>query len=129
MQDSQAATELMAGEVRADRRACAPGDLHRMLLEVSHATASHRDLKSLLCDLAGILRRVAHFDRLAIVLHDPEREVMRLHTIVSVGPTSASDLELPVPASPAGIVWRTQRPLVIPRVADETRFPDVVGIL
>ena len=43
----------MVSEARADHRACAPGNLHRMLLDVSHATASHRDLQSLLSDLAG----------------------------------------------------------------------------
>ncbi len=116
-------------EARADHRACAPGNLHRMLLDVSHATASHRDLKSLLSDLAGLLRRVARFDRLAIVLHDPERDVMRLHTIVSLEPTFIADLELPVRESPAGIVWQTQRPLVVPRIDDETRFAEVRRIL
>src|SRR5438105_12678838 len=59
--------DAMLSEARADHRACAPGNLHRMLLDVSHATASHRDLKSLLCDLAGLLRRVARFDRLDAV--------------------------------------------------------------
>src|SRR5438094_6117755 len=100
-----------------------------MLLDVLHATASHRDLQSLLCDLAGLLRRIAHFDRLAIVLHDPERDLMRLHTIVSIEPTAMADLELPVPESPAGVVWQTQRPLVVPRIDAETRFPEVCGIL
>src|SRR6059036_3478590 len=121
--------DAMVSEARADHRACAPGNLHRMLLDVSHATASHRDLKSLLCDLAGLLRRVARFDRLAIVLHDPERDVMRLHTIVSLEPTFTTDLELPVPESPAGLVWETQRPLVVPRIDGETRFPEVRRIL
>jgi len=121
--------DAIVSEPRGDHRACAPGNLYRMLLDVSHATASHRDLKSLLSDLAGLLRRVARFDRLAIVLHDPEREVMRLHTIVSLEPTFASDLELPVPESPAGLVWQTQRPLVVPRVDDETRFAEVARIL
>src|SRR5262249_58017548 len=101
-------------EARADRRACASGNLHRMLLDVTHATASHRDLKSLLCDLAGRLRPVARFDVLAIVLHDPERDLMRLHTVVSLEPTFTSDLELPVAEAPAGPVWTTQRPLVAP---------------
>ena len=91
-----------------------------MLLDVSHATVSHRDLKSLLSNLASLLRRVAHFDRLAIVLHDPERDVMRLHTIVSRAPTFPADLELPVSGWPAGLVWQSQRPLVVPRVEDET---------
>jgi len=114
---------------RADHRACAPGNLHRMLLDVSHATASHRDLKSLLSDLAGLLRRVARFDRLALVLHDPERDLMRLHTIVSLEPTFITDIELPVPESPAGLVWQTQRPLVVPRIDGETRFAEVRRIL
>ena len=121
--------DAMVSEARADHRACAPGNLHRMLLDVSHATASHRDLKSLLGDLAGLLRRVARFDRLAIVLHDPERDVMRLHTIVSLEPTFTTDLELPVPESPAGLVWQTQRPLVVPRIDRETRFAEVRRIL
>ncbi|TMA48435.1 MAG: GAF domain-containing protein [Deltaproteobacteria bacterium] len=119
----------MVSEARADHRACAPGNLHRMLLDVSHATASHRDLKSLLGDLAGLLRRVARFDRLALVLHDPERDRMRLHTIVSLEPTFTRDLELPVPESAAGLVWQTQRPLVVPRIDRETRFPEVRRIL
>src|SRR5436309_3207329 len=114
---------------RDEHRACAAGNLHRMLLDVSHATASHRDLQSLLRDLAGLLRRVARFDRLAIVLHDPERDVMRLHTIVSLEPTFTTDLELPVPESPAGLVWQTQRPLVVPRIDRETRFAEVRRIL
>jgi len=100
-----------------------------MLLDVSHATASHRDLKSLLSDLAGLLRRVARFDRLALVLHDPERDLMRLHTIVSLEPTFTTDIELPVPESPAGLVWQTQRPLVVPRIDGETRFAEVRRIL
>src|SRR5881296_1646062 len=121
--------DAMLSEARADHRACAPGNLHRMLLDVSHATASHRDLKSLLSDLAGLLRRVARFDRLALVLHDPERDLMRLHTIVSLEPTFTTDIELPVPESPAGLVWQTQRPLVVPRIDGEKRFPEVRRIL
>jgi len=127
--DSRRMGDAMVSELRADHRACAPGNLHRMLLDVSHATASHRDLQSLLGDLAGLLRRVARFDRLAIVLHDPERDLMRLHTIVSLEPTFTTDIELPVPESPAGLVWQTQRPLVVPRIDGEKRFPEVRRIL
>src|SRR3989442_13060812 len=109
-------------EARGDHRACAPDNLQRILLDVSHATASHRDLQSLLDELAGLLRRVARFDRLAIGLHDPERAVMRLHPIVSIGPTYPTTLELPVAASPAGLLWQTQRPFVRPRIGAEPAF-------
>src|SRR5256712_2099180 len=124
-------TELGAvvSEARGDHRACAPDNLQRILLDVSHATASHRDLQSLLDELAGLLRRVARFDRLAIVLHDPERDVMRLHTIVSIGPTYLTTLELPVADSPAGLVWQTQRPFVVPRIDEEPGFSEVTRIL
>ena len=113
----------------ADRRSCVQGNLHRILLDVSHAIASHRNLKSLLGDLAGLLRRVARFDRLAIVLHDPERDRMRLHTLVSSEPTFMADMDLPIDESPAGLVWRTQQPLVVPRIEGETRFPAVTDVL
>jgi formate hydrogenlyase transcriptional activator len=121
--------EATAREAGDDRRACARGNLHRILLDVSHATASHRDLKSLLGALAGLLRQVGRFDRLAVVLHDPERDRMRLHTLVSPEPTLLTDLDLPVPESPAGLVWQTQRPLVVPRIEAEKRFHAVMEVL
>jgi formate hydrogenlyase transcriptional activator len=121
--------EATAREAGEDRRTCARGNLHQILLEVSHATASHRDLKSLLGALAGLLRQVGRFDRLAVVLHDPERDRMRLHTLVSPEPTFLTDLDLPVSESPAGRVWQTQRPLVVPRIDAEKRFPAVTDVL
>src|SRR5262249_40545304 len=84
-----------------------------------------RDLKSLLGELTTLLRPVARFDRLAIVLHDPERDRMRLHTIVSREPSFMTELELPVSEAPAGLVWQTQQPLVVPFIDAEPRFPVV----
>jgi len=96
-----------------------------VLFDVLHATASHRDLKSLLGELTTLLRPVARFDRLAIVLHDPECDRMRLHTIVSREPNFMTELELPVCEAPAGLVWQTQQPLVVPFIDAEPRFPVV----
>jgi formate hydrogenlyase transcriptional activator len=121
--------EATARDAGEDRRTCARGNLHRILLDVSHATASHRDLKSLLGALAGLLRQVGRFDRLAVVLHDPERDRMRLHTLVSPEPTFLTDLDLPMSESPAGLVWQTQRPLVVPRIEAEKRFHAVMDVL
>src|SRR5262245_14598128 len=64
-------------------------DLHRALLDVTRATASHRDIPNLLRDLVGVLRRVAAFDRVALVLHDPERDVMHVHSLAGGDPTPA----------------------------------------
>jgi formate hydrogenlyase transcriptional activator len=91
--------------VCADARA----DVYRTLLEVSRATASHRDLESLLRDLTGVLRRVAPFDVLRLVLHDAERDVMRLHTLAAVRPVVTTALETPTSESPSGVAWETQQ--------------------
>src|SRR5438445_726935 len=107
----------------------APADLNRTLLDVSRSTAAHRDLPSLLRDLRRVLRGVARFDRLALVLHDPARDVMCLHTIAAAHPALRTTVELPPPESPSGVAWQTQRPVVVSSVARDTRFPRVAEIL
>src|SRR6266852_2308583 len=103
-------------------------DLHRTLLDVLRAVASHRDLPSLLRELFDVLRRVVPFARVALVLHDPGRDVMRLLTLAGQ-PLAPDVLELPVAESPAGVVWQTQRPLVLDNIDRETRFPIATGIM
>src|SRR5881398_3669422 len=107
----------------------APADLNRTLLDVSRSTAAHRDLPSLLRDLRRVLRGVARFDRLALVLHDPARDVMCLHTIAAAHPALRTTVELPPPESPSCVAWQTQRPVVVSSVARDTRFPRVAEIL
>src|SRR5438093_6167192 len=107
----------------------APADLNRTLLDVSRSTAAHRDLPSLLRDLRRVLRGVARFDRLALVLHDPARDVMCLHTIAAAHPALRTTVELPPPESSSGVAWQTQRPVVVSSVARDTRFPRVAEIL
>src|SRR5258708_7440627 len=51
------------------------------LLEVSEAIARQRDLRALFHDLAERLHSIIDFDFLALVLHDPARNVMRLHIL------------------------------------------------
>ncbi len=101
-----------------------PGDRYRALLAVSEAIASHRELSPLFHDLAGRLRQVARFDFLALVLHEAASDTMRLHVLGATEPTGLpSALALPVEDDPAGLVWQTQKPLIISDGAEETRFP------
>src|SRR5712691_4862546 len=95
------------------------------LLEVSEAIAQQRDLPALFHDLAGRLHSVIEFDFLTLVLHDPVRNVMRLHILETRIPTEkAAGMETPIEGHPSGWVWETQQPLVIADIAEETRFPD-----
>ena len=122
---------LKKPEVAAHRSAAvpAPADVNRMLLDVARSTASHRDLPSLLRDLLGVLRGVARFDRLGLVLYDPARDIMWMHTVAAARPPRTTVVELPPAQSPSGVAWQTQRPVVVSSVARDTRFPRVAELL
>jgi formate hydrogenlyase transcriptional activator len=97
------------------------------LLEVSEAIAQQRDLPALFHDLAARLHSVIDFDFLTLVLHDPARNVMRLHILETRIPTvkpKTSEVEHPVEGHPSGWVWQTQQPLLIIDTETETRFPE-----
>jgi formate hydrogenlyase transcriptional activator len=97
-------------------------DQYQTLLEVTESIASHRDVSKLFHDLAQPLRNVLHFDYLSVRLHDPEREVMRLHILEKSAPGELVS-ELPVHESLAGFVWQTQQALIIDDIEHEVRFP------
>jgi formate hydrogenlyase transcriptional activator len=99
-------------------------DRLRLLLEVSESIALHRDLEDLFRDLATRLPHVVPFDYINAVLHEPAGDVMRLRLLVTSQPSTISPgLELPVDESPGGLVWKTQRSLIVNDIAQEHRFP------
>jgi formate hydrogenlyase transcriptional activator len=95
------------------------------LLEVSEAIAQQRDLPALFHDLAARLHSVIEFDYLALVLHDPARNVMRLHILETQIPGAKPvGSETSIEDNPSGWVWKTQQPFVVSDVLEETRFPE-----
>jgi formate hydrogenlyase transcriptional activator len=117
MPSSSAATDV--GRTRL-------GDL---LLDVSRLAASQRDLDELLTALVALLQRAVRFDRLAVVLYDEARHVMRLHSLVAVEPVVPTVIELSPDETPSGVAWRTQQPVFVTSVDQETRFPNIVTFL
>src|SRR5262249_12396232 len=87
------------------------------------------DLPSLFHNLAEQLRTVEQFDGLFVVLYDEKRHVMRLHLLeTTVTLEGQLVIELPVEASPAGLVWQTQQPLLVTDpTLYETRYPQIVA--
>jgi formate hydrogenlyase transcriptional activator len=103
---------------------------YRTLLEVSESIAAHRDLQELFHEFAQSLHHVVNFEHMRLLLHDPERNVMRLHVLET--PQTAelpACCDLPVEGSPGGWVWKTQQPLVISEVEKEIRFPRVTKMM
>src|SRR5882724_11259082 len=132
MQDQRMVAPAQPKEPGAVAEPGANGEAHDhdgLLLEVSRAAARHRDLQSLLCELVTLLRRAVPFDRLGVMLHDPVRDVMRLHTLVGVRPVFATVMELSPAETPAGAAWLTQQPVMVSSADRETRFPEVVAFM
>src|SRR5712664_1313589 len=100
------------------------------LLEVSEAIAQQRDLRALFHDLATRLHSVVEFDFLTLILHDPVRNVMRLHILETDHPTDAPiGKDLPLEGHPSGWVWQKQEALVVSDTHEETRFPEYMAVL
>jgi formate hydrogenlyase transcriptional activator len=101
------------------------------LIEVAESISSHRDLPSLIRDLKERLKPFVRFGGVQVVLHDPNQNVMRRHTLEST--TESGDdriTELTIEEAPAGWVWQTQQPLLITDLASyESRYSRVVAEL
>ncbi|HXJ07521.1 MAG TPA: sigma 54-interacting transcriptional regulator [Candidatus Acidoferrum sp.] len=95
------------------------------LLEVAESIAQHRDLAALFHDLAERLHCVVDFDFLTLVLHDPVRNVMRLHILETRLPTPVkTGSETPMDGHPSGWVWQSQQSFVVSDTEEDQRFPE-----
>jgi formate hydrogenlyase transcriptional activator len=73
---------------------------------------------------------MVRFDFVALILHDPMRNVMRRHIFASAQPSAIQvDRELPVEESPGGWAWQSQQPLLSHDVRRDHRFPRVIAEL
>ena len=95
------------------------------LLEVAESIARHRDLAALFHDLAERLHCVVDFDFLTLVLHDPVRNVMRLHILETRLPTPIkTGSETTMEGHPSGWVWQSQQSFVVSDTEEDQRFPE-----
>ena len=100
-----------------------PEAQHQALLEVAEAISQHRDLGELFHELAERLHRVVNFEYLNLILHDPARNVMRLHILESEMPRKTRlGTEFQVGQTPSGWVWETQQPFILDDLEKETPF-------
>ncbi len=100
---------------------------YRTLLEVAKSISVHRDLHELFRDLAQSLPRVVNVNFVSLSRYNPARNTMRLHTIQANVPADLiGGHELEMEEAPAGRVWQSQQPILVPDLAEEHRWPRVI---
>jgi formate hydrogenlyase transcriptional activator len=101
-------------------------EIYKALFDLSQVIAGHTDLETLCNSLADSLRRVVSFDFLALVLHDPVHDQLRLHAVSANRPYKEKEVVLPADGDHVGaLVWREQKPLVLSPLENEARWGDV----
>ncbi|MEA2659411.1 MAG: formate hydrogenlyase transcriptional activator, partial [Candidatus Binatota bacterium] len=98
---------------------------YQALLEISEAIASQRDLDKLYAELAPRLHRVVQFEFANLILYDADRKAIKSHVLETPDPAytcPAGDCPM---ESPGGWVWQTQKPWVVSRLAEDTKFPEL----
>ena len=95
------------------------------LLAVSETIAQQHDLKKLFHDLAERLHSVLAFDFLALVLHEPARNTMRLHILETrEAQEEEPTKEFSVEDHPAGWVLENQRLFLTMDTEKDARYPE-----
>jgi formate hydrogenlyase transcriptional activator len=101
------------------------GDRYRALLAVSEAIVLHRDLPALFHELAGRLHEVVRFDWLVLMLHDAATGKMRVRVLEPPDPGMvAPGFDTPPDESAAGVVWQTQKPIIISSMKEHEPWPE-----
>jgi formate hydrogenlyase transcriptional activator len=102
-----------------------PGQRYRTLLEINNAIISSLTRDALFREIATAVSRVTSFDRTAIFLHDPARDVLRLFVLESSLPSTYFEvgLEIPAASSHVGWVFQRQQPLLRRDLERERVYP------
>ncbi|MBZ5629599.1 MAG: sigma 54-interacting transcriptional regulator [Acidobacteriia bacterium] len=100
------------------------------LVEVFECISLHGDLQDLLHEIASRLRPLVAFDVIYVSLYDALHNVMRVSVVeASIPVTLPVHLQVPLDESAAGFSWKTQQPLFVNDMRNESRFPEVARIM
>ena len=113
-----------------DRHFASEHELRRyeVLLGMADLVVQHKDLGDLFRKLVIRLQELTGSDLVMLSLHDPARNVMRLHILDETGVLPHTG-EMPLEEVPSGWVWQNQQPLVIADILLESRFPRAMPLV
>ena len=116
--------DLAMSTAQVDQQSAGIQDRCRALLAVSETIVLHRDLPALFHELSGRLHEVVRFDWLGLVLHDAADRTMRVHVLEPPDPGMVPGFDTPLEETAAGVVWQTQKPIIIASMNDHRPWPE-----
>src|SRR3984893_2500510 len=103
---------------------------YEALIRVSQAVSAYREPRKLFEVLVDELRRVIDFDGIGIAQYDETTDAIAWHVSIHCGePNPVLKDKCAQKETMTCWVFQNQRPLVIPFVDQETRFPDTIEFL
>src|ERR1700692_1277141 len=103
---------------------------YESLIRVSQAISAYRDPRKLFDVLVDELRRVIEFDGIGIAQYDETTQAIEWHVSIHCEePNPVLKDKCVQKETMTCWVFQNQRPLVIPFVDQETRFPDTIEFL
>ena len=128
---ARAAAELRRQRAEAElqatlQRVQALETRHRTVLEINNAIISNLNQEALFQAISQYLREILSFDRIAIFLHDPQKDLLRLALLETASVPSEHFVvgwEIPAVGSLGGWVFQNQRPLCRRNLALEHEYP------
>jgi formate hydrogenlyase transcriptional activator len=122
----QGLVEARTSELRAAE------ERHRVLLEVNNAIVTCLDRDSFFAATAAALQRVIPFDRFAVLLHDPVRDVFTVPLVVGPIPSppmAPTRPEWPRQRTRTGWVFDHREPLLTPDIQDSPEFIEHAALI
>src|SRR6202790_529992 len=102
---------------------------YEALIRVSQAVSAYREPRKLFDVLVGELRRVIEFDGIGIAQYDETTKTIEWHVSLHCNEPNPVLKDKCAQETMTCWVFENQRPLVIPFVDEETRFPDTMEFL
>jgi formate hydrogenlyase transcriptional activator len=103
-------------------------DRYRLLLEITDVVARAESLPDAFKELAPPVLALTGGESLQLSLHDPRRDCM-LTRYWKRNQESGEFDALPVDEAASGWAWKHQKPIAIPDIEREQRFPSIVPLL
>ena len=103
---------------------------YRILLDISEFAGAHPRFEDFFRELSRALARIIPFESIGISIYDAARQTTQLFVRETANPDNGlAGQVLPMAGTPASEILSAQRPLYVPDIEKENRFPAIQGIL